>query len=363
MKGAWNLQDEIQYGKYMAILNEESKNQLEKKKVPFDTLGMHTAAVEAWKAAVKCDEYDQQPDAKGKVKIKYRATSQNRYKNFGITLVQAGQYFYQNRKDNKAAFEAWSLYIDMKKTSIFAEVQDFPKDPFYYDIAYYAALLSYQANDFANAEKYATLTAEDPTKAAEANEIMLFSKKQTMKTAEDSVAYLNMLKEFHKQNPQEERFFNLLMDYFNHANNPAATKQWLEEEIAANPQNKMVWALKGEGEMNNEKWNEAIEDYKKAIEIDPDFLQCVFNAGRCYYAMAMELQNKLADKNNMITNENRAKVAEIINQAKDFYVRARELDPSRSTCNWAYPLYQIAYWMKDEASMKELESVDPTLAQ
>ena len=140
-------------------------------------------------------------------------------------------------------------------------------------------------------------------------------------------------------------------------------QEWLKEEIATNPENKMVWALKGEAEMNAEKWAEAIEDYKKAIEIDPNFVQCVFNAGRCYYALAMEKQNALADKNNMITNENREKVAVVVKQAKDFYLRARELDPSRDTCNWAYPLYQIFYWLKDEAGMKELESVDPSLAQ
>ena len=357
---AWNLESEIKYGKYIAIQTEDTKNQMEKKQVPYDTLAMHTAAIEAWKAALKCDEYDQQPDAKGKVKIKYRSAFQNKFKNHGIALVQAGQYLYQNRKLNQEAFDAWSLYVGMKETPIFAQVADFPREPFYYDIAYYCAFLAYNLKDYANAEKYAKITAEDPTKAGEAMEIMLFSKKENMKTPEDSLAYVNMVKDLHKQNPEEQRYFNLLMDYYTRGNNPAATQKWLDEEIATNPQNKMPWALKGEAFMNNEKWDEAIEYYKKAVEIDPNFVQCLFNIGRCYYANAMELQNKLADKNGMITDTNRQKVVEVIKEAEGYYVRVRELDPDRNI-NWAYPLYQIYYYMQDKAKMAELEAIDPSL--
>jgi tetratricopeptide (TPR) repeat protein len=115
--------------------------------------------------------------------------------------------------------------------------------------------------------------------------------------------------------------------------------------------------------MNAEKWDEAIASYDKAIAIKPDFVQCIFNAGRCYYSSAMELQGKLADKNGMITNENRAKVVEVVKKAEGYYVRAREIDPDRAICNWAYPLYQIYYFMKDNAKMKEIEAIDPSLAQ
>lgn len=360
---AWNLQSTINYDYFLDVQKQDAENQIMKKQVPYDTLAMFNAAIDAWEAALKCDEFDQLPDAKGKVKLNFRSGAQNRFKNHGVALVQGGQHFY-SAKNYEEALKAWKLYLGMKDTPIFADVKDFPRDPFYADIAYYAAFLSYQQKYYADAEKYARLTVEaDPSKQADANEILLFSKKEVMKTHEDSLAYVNMVKEMHKAEPNEERYFNLLMEYYTRGNNPAATQAWLQEEIATNPENKMVWALKGEAEMNAEKWEEAIEDYKKAIEIDPDFVQCVFNAGRCYYALAMETQNKLADKNNMISNENREKVAVVVRQAKDFYLRARELDPSRDTCNWAYPLYQIYYWLKDEAGMKDLEAVDPSLAQ
>ena len=361
-EAAWNLETEIQYGKFIAIQTEDAKNQMEQKKVPYDTLGMHTAAVAAWEAALKCDEFDQQPDAKGKVKLKYRSAAQNKFKNFGISLVQAGQYFYQNRKDNKNAFKAWSAYLEMKNSPLFKEVADFPKDPFYYDIAYYTAILSYQAKDYINAEKYAKLTAEDASKAGEANEIMLFSKKETMKTKEDSVAYVNMVKDLHKANPTEARYFNLLMDFYTHANDNQALKAWADEEIALDGQNKMAWALKGEVLMNGEEWDAAVDCYKKAIEIDPEFLQCVFNAGVCYNSKAIALNEQLADKKTGgLTKENAEKVKAVLAEALTFMERARELDPNREKVNWAYPLYRIYYSMQNKEKMAELEAIDPSL--
>ncbi len=357
-KGAWHMQSEILHAKYTAIQTEATKNQIEKKTTPYDTLGMHNAAVGAWEAAIKCDEFDQQPDEKGKIKIKYRSLSQNKYKNYGITLVQAGQYFYQDKKDNKSALNAWSLYLDMKNSPIFAEVKDFPKDPFYYDIAYYAAILNYQMHNYPEAEKYATLTAEDPAKAKEAQEIMIFSKKESMKTKEDSVNYVNMLKDLRKQNPEEERFFNLLMDYYTRANNMDAMKAWAEEEITINSGNKMAWALKGEVQMNQNEFDAAVESYKKAIEIDPNFVQCVFNAGVCLNSKAIALKDKLADKNTgKLTNENADKVKVILNDALVYLERAKELDPDCEKVKWAYPLYQIYYAIGDKAKADEMEKL------
>lgn len=357
---AWHQYSDIFYAQHSGIAETAAKSAITKE--TYDTLTMQRSAVNAWEAALKCDEYDMQPNEKGKVKPRFRSESQNRYKNFGVQLVQAGQSEYQ-KKNSEAALKAWKLYCDMKNTSIFAEVADFPKDPFFYDITYYVAFLSYQAKDFDAAEKFAKLTAENPDKVDDANEILLFSKKDNMKTKEDSVAYVAMVKELHKAQPQQDRYFNLLMDYYARANDAKAMGEWLEEETVVNPNNSMVWALKGEAKMNEEKWEEAIADYDKAIEIKPDFVQCIFNAGRCYYSSAMDLQTKLADKNGMITNENRGKVVEVIKKAEGYYVRAKELDPDRTSCNWAYPLYQIYYFLKDDAKMKEIEAIDPSLAQ
>ena len=360
---AWNLQSDILHGKFTAIQTKEMENKVKQVNEPIDTLGMWSSAIGAWESALKCDELDQQPDAKGKVKLKYRSAAQNKFKNFGVCLVQAGQYMY-SKKDYKEALKGWTSYLQMKDTPIFAEVKDFPKDPFFYDIAYYAAFLSYQEKNFADAEKYANLAAESADKVEDANEILLFAKKDNCKTHEDSLAYVAYVKDLHKKNPESERYFNLLMDYYTRANDQEALKAWAEEEIALNAGNKMAWALKGEVQMNNNEWDAAVESYQKAIDIDPEFVQCVFNAGVCLNSKAISMNDQLADKKTGgLTTENANKVKAVLADAQKYLERAKELDGDQLKVKWAYPLYRIYYSLQLKDKMAELEAIDPSLKQ
>lgn len=357
---AWNEMVQAQYGKYNAIQTAEMENKVKKLEVPYDTVGMNHAAVEALKAAMKCDEFDRQPNEKGKVKINFRQANQQKMQNVRLAMINAGLYEY-NHKNLDGALDCWKLYLDSPEDEFWtgvADVADVTKDQYRSEIAYYAGLVAYQKKDYVQAVKYATLASQDPNKAADANEIMLFSKKETLKSKADSLEYLGMLKDLRKQNPDEDRYFNLLMDYYTRANDQAALKAWAEEEIAIDPQNKMAWALKGEVQMNDRQWDAAVESYKKAAEIDPEFVQVIFNAGVCLNSKAIDLKDELADKNTGgLTKANADKVKAILADAKVYLEKSKELDPFREKVNWAYPLYQIYYSLGDEAKANEMEKL------
>ena len=357
---AWNLMTDIQYGKYSAIQNENIQNQMNQKTVPFDTLGMNNACYEALKAAIECDKLDKEPNDKGKVKIRFRQANQQRMQNVRLNLINAGLFDY-NHKNLDGALAKWALYLDSPAEELFtglAAVSDVAQDQYRSEIAYYAGLVAYQKKDYPTAEKYATIAAQDPKKASEANEIMLFSKKETMKTKEDSLAYVDMVKNLHKQNPEEERYFNLLMEYYTRSDDQKAMAAWAEEETSINPENKMAWALTGQVHMNAREWDAAVEAYKKAIEIDPSFIQCVFNAGVCLNGKAIDLKDQLADKNTGgLTKANADKVKAILHDARVYLEQAKELDPDREKVNWAYPLYQIYYTIGDKAKSDEMEKL------
>ena len=351
---AWNLQCEIMQSKFAAIQTQQVEAQVKKDGAKFDTLGMHRAAVAAMEAALKCDEFDRQPNEKGKVKIRFRQANQQKMQNTRLALINAGLFEY-NHKNNENALKNWRLYLDSANDEFFTGV-DMTQDNYRSEIAYYAGLVAYQMKDYVNAEKYAHMAAQDPAKADEANEILLFSKKENLKTPADSAAYVTMVKDLHKQKPEESRYFNLLMDYYTHAGNMKALQEWAEEEIAMNDENKMAWALKGEVQMNDRQWDAAVESYKKAIELDPSFIQCVFNAGVCLSTKAIDLKDQLADKQTgKLTTANANKVKEILAEAKGFMERAREIDPEQEKVKWLYPLYQIYYNLGDKAKAAELE--------
>ena len=359
---AWNQMVDIQFGKFSAIQTADMENKVKQIEAPYDTVGMHQACAEAFMAALKCDEFDRQPNEKGKVKIRFRQANQQRMQNVRLSLINAGQFMYK-QKDLANAFKYWALYVDSSNDPFFEGI-DMTKDQYRSEIAYYAALAAYFQKDYPNAEKYADIAAQDPEKAGDANEILLFAAKENMKTPADSAAYLARVKALHQAKPEEDRYFNLLMDYYTHKGDMNALKAWAEEEIAANSQNKMAWALKGEVQMNNSEWDAAVESYQKAIDVDPEFVQCVFNAGVCLNSKAIAMNDQLADKKTGgLTKENADKVKAVLAEAQKYLERARELDGDQLKVKWAYPLYRIYYSLQLKDKMAELEAIDPSLKQ
>ncbi len=353
---AWNTLNNIHFKAYEHQAQVAGEHAVMKDKPEADSALMFSSIVSAMEAAMKCDEYDVLPNEKGKVKIRFRKANQDRYTNGRFGLIQAGQYAHTH-KNTADAQKAWGLYIDCTASPMFEGV-DLSKDEYRSQIAYFAGLLAYQNKDFANATRYAKVAAEDPERTADANEILLFAKKDGAKTKEDTLAYVNTLKDLHKQHPTEDRYFNLLMDYYLKSSDKDAMKKWAEEEVAAFPQNKMAWAIKGEAEMNAQKWDDAVASYKKAAEIDPTFVQVIFNTGVCLNSKAIELKDKVADKKTgNLTTENFNKVKEILLQSKEYLEKARELDPNREKANWAYPLYQIYYSLGEKEKSAEMEKL------
>lgn len=353
---AWNILSNIYYNKFTSLDKIGAEYKVKQSGPQCDSTEMYNSIIEAYKAASKCDEYDSQLNDKGKAKLKYRKESQERYLNGRFQLIFAGQYFH-GIKDDDSALKAWGLYVETANDPMFTGL-DMSNDQNRSLIAYYAGLLAYQAKDFKAAAKYAEIAAQDPERAADANEIVLFSKRDGAKTAEDSISYVNTLKELHKQHPEEERYFNMLQNYYVGTGNMNELGRWAEEEIAMNANNKMAWALKGEVEMNTQKWDEAVKSYQKAAEIDPTFVQVIFNSGVCLNSKAIELKDKLADKNTGgLTTENVNKVKAILTEAKGYLEKSRELDPSQEKVKWAYPLYQIYYSLGDKAKSAEMEAL------
>ena len=291
---AWKTLNNIHFKAYEHQAQIAGEHAVMKDKPEADSALMFSSIVSAMEAAMKCDEYDVLPNEKGKVKIRFRKANQDRYTNGRFGLIQAGQYAHTH-KNTADAQKAWGLYVDCTASPMFEGV-DLSKDEYRSQIAYFAGLLAYQNKDYANATRYAKVAAEDPERTADANEILLFAQKDGAKTKEDTLAYVNTLKDLHKQHPNEDRYFNLLMDYYLKSSDKDAMKAWAEEEVAAFPQNKMAWAIKGEAEMNAQKWDDAVASYKKAAEIDPTFVQVIFNTGVCLNSKAIELKDKVADK-------------------------------------------------------------------
>lgn len=339
--------------------NKESEvaltNQVAKQNNPYDKEGMNAAAIAAMNAALECDKYDQMPNEKGKVKPKFRSKMAQMMAPVRASLINAGQDEY-NEKDFAGATNAFGMYIETSTSPLFK--LDMGVDPYLTQIAYFASLSAYNAQNYTLASKYATTALQDTAFANDALDIKVLSMKAMMKTKADSVNYFNEIKALYDSNPSNERFFGLLNEYYSATGDNAAKASLIQAQVANNPGSKMAWALKGESEMNDRKWADAIESYKKSIEIDPEFIQVMFNLAVCYNSKAIEFKDEVSDKRTgMMTPENDKKFKEDLQQSVNYLLKVKEKDPNREMIKWAYPLYQAYFLLGDEAKANEIESL------
>lgn len=358
---AWNLLSSAHYKKFSDIQTKKLEAQVKQTGETVDEAAMYAAIVAAFEAALKCDEYDNMPDEKGKVKPKFRAANQKifHFQNGRLQCIYAGQYEANENKDNAAAFKAFALYVDTQNAPLFTGI-DMTKDNYVSQsqVSYYAGLAAYQGKDYPNAIKYAQIAAQDTAQAKGAVEIVVYAKKETMQTKQDTLEYINTLKEVSQQFPDDSRYSGWLGDYYLNSGNNEELIKWADTEIAKNPQNKMAYTFKGEAFRLTDKFDEAVECYKKAFEIDPTYVVPAFQAGVALYSKAVAMKDELADKKTgMLTNENADKVKVVLADAKDYLEKVREGDPNREQVNWAYALYQVYYSLKDEEKAAELEKI------
>ena len=353
---AWNLLSSAHYKKFSDIQTQKIEEQVKQTGATIDESAMNSAIVAAFEAALKCDEFDIMPDEKGKVKPKFRAVNQKTYQNGRLQCINAGQYEY-NQKNYGGAFKAFALYVDTGDAPLFTGI-DMTKDDYKYEVAYFASLSAYQNKDYPNVIKYAQIAAQDTAKAKDATEILVYSKRETMKTKQDTLEYIDMLKEASVKFPADTRYSAWIGDYYLQSNNAEELSKWADAEIAKNPQNKFAYTYKGEALRLSNKFDEAVECYKKAFEIDPTYVAAAYQAGVSLNSKAIAMKDELADKKTgMLTNENADKVRAILNDSKGFLEKVREADPNREQVNWAYALYQVYYSLGDTEKASELEKI------
>lgn len=359
---AWNLLSAAHYKKFSDIQAKKLENQVKQVNEPIDEAGMNASAVAALEAAMKCDEYDNKPNDKGKVKPKFRAENQKTYQNGRLQVINAGQYEY-NQKNYAGAFKAFALYVDSGDSPLFTGL-DMSQDQYKHEVAYFASLAAYQDKNYADVIKYAQIAAQDTAKAKDATEILVFSKRETMKTKQDTLEYIEMLKDASQKFPADNRYSAWIGDYYLQSNNSAELMKWADAEIAKNPQNKFAYTYKGEALRLAEKFDEAVDCYKKSFELDPTYVAAAYQAGVSLNSKAIRMKDELADKKTgNLTQANFDKIKAVLEESRSYLEKVRELDPDYEQVKWTYALYQVYYSLKMTDKMAELEALDPSLKQ
>lgn len=213
-----------------------------------------------------------------------------------------------------------SLFADYDKTKT--------PDTYLGDVARVAGVIAYQDKNFDLANKYCDIALEDTASYKDALNLKMAMMQQQMKTKEDSIKCLKDFENLYAKDKSETIFTNLATLYGNLGMKDKQAKI-IDERLAQDPKCFMAWAVKGQAEMNESKWDEAIADFKKANEIKPNALVLTW-LGYC-------INNKAA--NTQAANQQKA----LLTETQNYLEKARDLDPDQKEANWRYLLYSTYY--------------------
>ena len=324
------------------IVENQALQQMGQQAKPVDMQGFYTSLTNALNAAQECDKYDQMPNAKGKVAPKFHKKNQATLWTFRTQLINAGQDCLQ-KDDNKGALAYYAAYVESGNSSLFADM-DKTKSPDTYlgEVARVASVIAFQEKDMETANKYCDVALKDTASYKDALNLKMAMMQQQMKTKEDSVKCLKTFEELYANDKNNESIFTNLATLYGNLGMKAEQDKCIQERLAADPKCFVAWAVKGQAEMNASKWDEAIADFKKAVEIKPSALVMTW-MGYCNNNKAANLQD---------VNQQKALLAE----TEKYLEKAKELDPEQKEANWKYLLYNTYYVLygADDARTKSV---------
>lgn len=306
-----------------------------------------------------CDSLDNLPDEKGRVKPQYTVQIKKIMLDIWPHLFNGGAHFY-NEEDYVNAYKMFDMFVLSAGFPVLAEFNLTTTEPYLSNIklaALYASNSATEAEDYKAVLKHIDLAAQDSANSANAYQL----KAQAQAIIGDTVAWVNTLKECSAKFPEKPYFYQNLIQYYDNKNKSDEMIAFADEMIAKDPKNVFFRYVKGYMAQQVENWDAAIEEYKKALEVDPNYESAVLNLSICYLKKALEYRN-----NEMATKVTDKKKIEKDKEILNGYYRAalplcekmRELHPEDPT-KWSYGLAQCYSYLGMEKEFNEIEKYLP----
>lgn len=325
------------------------------------------------------ETYNKMPNAKGKVKVDNFVTLRTK---LGISSMLNLYYncgaFMDAMGKKKESLEYFEKFVNLPKVSpVFSETE---RDSIYkasYKIYSQArfnlALQNFYLKDWKKTLECCNEALKDTVGL---NDLYLI-KINALGEMKDSVEWQKTILEAYKRTGKESYMQNLIY-YYMQSNKVAEAEKLANNLVQNEPNNKMAWFIKGAIELNVKKdYKAAIESCDKALAIDPNFKDALFNKGTAYindiYDQTHSAKNKFKyiGKNTRITGKasdgsyqrNKAIYDKEISYVRSYYENARicmekfrELAPE-DVKRWASPLQMCYSSLGLTAKAKEMDAL------
>ena len=318
-------------------------------KQKYDTAQLFNYTRQLFEVAFQYDSVETAPDKKGRRDFEFRKGHGEYLAHIRSNLYNGGIWFL-NKKKYPDAYKFFDCYIECASQPMFKQRNYGEKDKHLPTAAYYAVYSGYKMKD----PKATLHHSYEALKDTVHYNYMLQYLAETYMLEKDTARYVASLKEGFKRVPTFPYFFPRLVEYYVVRNQLDSAMTVVNEALTVVPDSDVYLAAKSNLLLEQGKLKECIEVSKKVIEVNQKLGDPYYNAGICYFNLAVE-----QDKNSHNSRKTKEQVEENYRKALPYLVKYREMEPKEQG-KWAFPLYTIYLNLN---MGKEFDEIDKVMKQ
>lgn len=339
----WNTAGKIEKAIFDA---EQEKMWLQQ---PNDTAKMFSSLVDMCSYFFKCYEYENVPNEKGKIKLKYSKANAAMIDQSRFSLIDGGNHFYM-AGDDASALKSWGMYVDLASAPLMQSFNYAQTDTNIANVAYYATVAAIRAKDYKSTIKYAAVAATDPEYAEEVAE---YTEASYLELG-DTTGWEAYVKECIQRFPTNQYFFSRLINHYIMHNQLDVAEQYGKDMLANNPDNANTLFVVGYIYQLLNNYGKAVELMEKSVSIDPTSANTFSALGGVYIDLAQKASQEVpVDVNDPNYKQANEKYLAYVDKAKVNYEKSRQLAPDNRDL-WLRPLYSI-YYALNAPEFEEME--------
>lgn len=318
-------------------------------KQKYDTAQLFNYTRQLFEVAFQYDSVETAPDKKGRRDFEFRKGHSDYLAHIRSNLYNGGIWFL-NKKKYPDAYKFFDCYIECASQPMFKQRNYGEKDKHLPTAAYYAVYSGYKMKD----PKATLHHSYEALKDTVHYNYMLQYLAETYMLEKDTARYVASLKEGFKRVPTFPYFFPRLVEYYVVRNQLDSAMKVVNEALTVVPDSDVYLAAKSNLLLEQGKLQECIEVSKKVIEVNQKLGDPYYNAGICYFNLAVE-----QDKNSHNSRKVKEQVEANYKKALPYLVKYREMEPKEQG-KWAFPLYTIYLNLN---MGKEFDEIDKVMKQ
>ncbi|WP_314807178.1 hypothetical protein [Segatella oris] len=299
-------------------------------KEKYDTTALFLVGKRMFDTLEGLDSLDRLPDARGKVKLKYRDRSAELLNIYRPNLFNGG-VFFMKKHDFSRAYDFFDTYINCAVKPMFARYQYAERDKRLPEAAYWASYCGYKLEKPQLTLRHTYQALKDSVHLP----YMLQYLAETYKLEKDTARYVQTLKDGFSKYPKFPFFFPRLIDYYSHIGAYDEAMKSCDEALQTDSVNTLFRYAKSSLLLTMGRYKQSFAISKALIAENDTLADAYLNAGLALFDQAVEL-----DKKTQSGSKKYNQILELYRKAMPYLEKYRAMAPDQKD-KWALPLYTI----------------------